>query len=386
MANTEDVKIKVGVDGQALFDFAKKGAASLLSLATQGNVIKAALGGAFTYAINDIRKAIDEVQQLNSELVKLSRRTGAPVESLQVWGKQIKKLGGDVNDVAMMLNKLELSQERALTEGSNSKISKSFSSLGVSHQDLISKSSSELFEQIQKTMSSVGTTASSLVPLTEIFGKNMTKYSHMLLQNIEKTKEHLKEMGGFHWIDEKTSKQLDILKRQSSELNLMNIGDTPGGRAKVSAAEQAAWVEFKAIATLVGGSIADLVTGNSPKHSWRRYVDMNAERNPVIPLVESTRTPEQVAEARMRRDMDKTLRSNIPLGDLGTNPLLKMGNLMGIDVSYRIERNLESIEKNTREIANNTKPQSPVTPPTQPALPAAEGPSQFTFRGWRNPL
>jgi hypothetical protein len=419
------VIVKMGVDGSQFFDGLKKASNSMFDLVTSGNIIKGVLGGAFAMAANTIRKSIEELQQMNLELIKVGRQTETPIENIQIWSKQAEKFGGDIETVSNMLSKLEVAKEKAMAGGRNSKESLSLQKLGATPIEIETKSTSELMEIIQKHMRNTGTTMGELVPLTDIFGKKLVKYSGMFLEDVNKTKKKLEDMGGTKFISEKQSAQIELLRKQSEENNLMNIGDTPGSRASVSQAEAGAILDMKMMATLIGNTI----TGNFDT-GWDKFVDQLADQfnvgirggggNQTTPEAESNIARQKGLLAQKEtlkseiKDLQKSMESPVQKIDdlvknveetkaayetanknkpgsmeallagknylqaqkdlnaiqpkfsqLISNQFQKIGGLAGIDVQYRLQRVQEQQLNVLIEIKETLKRQSENNDPTQ---------------------
>lgn len=170
-----DVNVSLGLDQSSLESGLNKAKASVSSFAASLNGLKGSIVGAFSTGlmINFAKEAVS----LGGKLNDLSGQTGISAERLQKLDFAAKQNGASIDDVSSALKKLSVNMFAGLN--GNKQLLESFKSMGISVEDLKSKSADEIFLQIAdavkgssdptKTMSDVvtllGRSADSLIPL-----------------------------------------------------------------------------------------------------------------------------------------------------------------------------------------------------------------------------
>src|SRR6185503_16283745 len=101
MATTDKVIVEFGSRTDAFIQGANQVKGKVSDLTTQ---LASGLRGAMfvAFSIEALKKFRTEFQQVSDDLETVRRRTNANKEDLQVWQKQIEKIGGKMEDVAGM--------------------------------------------------------------------------------------------------------------------------------------------------------------------------------------------------------------------------------------------------------------------------------------------
>lgn len=436
MAANPDVVIKGGADFSGIFGGFGKLLGKITDVVDKGTLIKTAFGTAFATAAYKIKDMIDDTIELNHQLAITSKRTGANVEDIQGWTKNAAKYGETIDDVTALLEKLELQREKALKEGPEGKLTKSFQRLGINRRELEELPADKLFKKMNEHLSQAGTTMNSMVYLADVFGAKMAKNTKFLEEDLEKAKKNLKDRGAL--IDENLSNQLESVRRLNKEMG--TYGERlfrPEHRAEVGSAVleaqtmlknmfalfdetfsvgfKKAWENFgERAGRLQAATGTRMGQGALTTSDYERMAKANLEKisrheglkSDITELDKSLRDPMEVVAdlqkdvikreqelAKVRKkgsteylEAEKNLKqARLQLRDaekalgtptFSTNPFLQIGGLMGVDTNYRMLSLQEQIASNTEQIAANTAPQQTATTPTSQPLAATSVPNK----------
>ena len=148
--------------------------------------------------------AIAGVGDYVKELKHLHENTGIAYRDLQVYEAGAKKHGNTIQDITSMVNKLAVERAKSLSGGVNSEGSAAFQKLGVSFNDLKSKSPAELFKQIQNNLAGMADKTMVADALVHALGRSA------------------KEMGGFF------SESFDSMNDRATAQGLVVADETLG--------------------------------------------------------------------------------------------------------------------------------------------------------------
>jgi hypothetical protein len=120
--------------------------------------------GAAQDIVNFGKSVADELDALND----VANRTGVGVEALQAYGGAAKLAGTDIETFAKSIQKLTVNIGKAVGD---EKSQKAFEKLGISFEELRTKSPTEQFEQIADAIARISDPAERAAAAVKLFGK-----------------------------------------------------------------------------------------------------------------------------------------------------------------------------------------------------------------------
>lgn len=238
----DKVKVVFDVDGAA-FD---RGTAKIKE--GVGNLRNELLGNLktaifATFSVQALKEFDAEFKKVVDTLEAARQMTGAKTTDLQVWEKQMDDLGGSINDVTMIINKLAAAREKAM-EDPTGKEAKAFAKLGFDEGTLGASDGAAIFKRLQETISANGGAAGAMGSLMDILGDKAVKTGALFAQSFEDTAEQMKVSGRLIESELISKyKQLDEINEDLSVGDAMFGGKTGKGGLVTSIKE--AWLHVK---------------------------------------------------------------------------------------------------------------------------------------------
>lgn len=125
------------------------------------------------FSIGAVLEATRAVLEFGEAISVGAARLGVSTDSVQQLGFAARQAGSDLGTVESALDKLARAKEEALAGGEKGdKLVEEFSRLGVTVEDLKSKSPEELFRQMGKGLEGVATNSQITADMMAIFGRN----------------------------------------------------------------------------------------------------------------------------------------------------------------------------------------------------------------------
>ncbi len=130
--------------------------------------IGSSIGAAFTTGA--IIKLASDAVELGGKFDDLSKRTGVGTEALQKLDFAARQNGASIDDIVGSLQKLSVAMSEAL--GGNADKLQAFSRLGITLDDLKSKSADEIFIKLSDAVKNSTDPTSTMSELVDVLGKN----------------------------------------------------------------------------------------------------------------------------------------------------------------------------------------------------------------------
>jgi hypothetical protein len=135
----------------------------------QGMIGKAFAIGAVVAFGKAVIDGIGKLAQFGAALHNTAARSGVSVEGLQGFQEAVVKNGGSVGDLDSALQKLQESQNAALT--GDKKAIENFDKLGISMDQIAKLDTEGLFKAISQSMYEGGTSANEMASAADLLGK-----------------------------------------------------------------------------------------------------------------------------------------------------------------------------------------------------------------------
>lgn len=156
------------------------------------------LKGAFAaaFGVTAVEQGIHRAIEYGAKIGDLSARFDVSTDKLQEWGFAAEQTGASLEEVASAVKKTSVNQGKALLKDDPfGSVSKSFSALGVSFEDLKSKSSEQIFEQIAERVREVGHDSQTTAALIGIMGKSADSLIPMFEEGLPKLATQFRDLG-----------------------------------------------------------------------------------------------------------------------------------------------------------------------------------------------
>jgi len=167
-----------------------------------GNGIKtaakwgAAIVGGASAAVGGLLALTNQTAEYADEIDKLSERTGINREELQRWKYAASQSGADIGKLEVGIKTLSNVMDDAMN--GSEKAAKAFESLGISVDDLKSKSQEEIFEQVMASLSDMEQGAQRNAIGADLLGRSYTELLPLLnagSAGIQELKNRADELG-----------------------------------------------------------------------------------------------------------------------------------------------------------------------------------------------
>lgn len=309
----DKVKTVFDADGSGFFREVKGMDSSVQGFASKLGGIKSAISGLFVVtAVESFYTALkgihDEFNDVAKALTVASKQTGANTTELQVWTSQMKKVGGETEDVVHIINKLAAAKEKAL-ENPNGVEGKAFEKLGISQTKLATSDGAELFRALQEKISKVGNAIGSTGNLMDILGEKSLKYTNVFTQSFDKTENRLKQQGRL--IQEELIDRYTALNKLNDETTFASaaVGGGKNGAGIAATGLEAGWLFTKA-AVMHLLSMQLTANGNGALGSMVEENASDLEGATINTLTggnteESSKAQKQLMESRQKLEVAK---------------------------------------------------------------------------------
>lgn len=233
----DKVKVEFTGDGAGFFKETEKIKQSVGGLR---NELLGSLKGAIfaTFSIEALKKFNDEFKEFIEQIHIAEKQTGANANDLQVWQKQIQKLGGDMSDLTRIINKMAVARDKALEDPSG-KEAKAFAGLGFNQSRLISTEAPQIFKELQEQISKTGSAVGVMGNLMDILGEKSIKSMAIFTDSFASQEEKMKKTGKLI-----ESEIIDKYERIEKMNKGMNFADSILGGANNKAKAVGAVQEF----------------------------------------------------------------------------------------------------------------------------------------------
>lgn len=207
-----------------------------------------------TFSVEALKQFAEEFQKVVDTLDAARQATGANTTDLQVWEKQMNDLGGSLNDVTAIINRLASAREKAL-EDPEGKEASGFEKLGISNSTLIANDAPSLFKMLQARISETGTATGDLSNLMDVLGEKAVKNAAIFTQSFEDVQEQMRISGKL--LEEDLIKRAKNLQEINEDVTLGDslLGGKNGVGGLVTSMKEA-WVVGKNIVQLFSQPIA----------------------------------------------------------------------------------------------------------------------------------
>ncbi len=181
--------LSVGGGGADANGAAKPGMMGRLSTFVGGQVGALAAGfGAAAIAMK-AKSVIDYAHEIRN----MSDRVGVGVEQLQAFEFAAKQTGATLDDVAMAIKRLSVSQANAMA--GNKEDIESFARMAVTLDDLKTKTPEEIFRQIAKHMEKSSLTAREMTDMIKLMGRGADSLVPAFRQGFSALVDEAKDLG-----------------------------------------------------------------------------------------------------------------------------------------------------------------------------------------------
>ena len=268
------------------------------------NMLLSSLKGALvaTFSITALKQFVAAAKESMDSLVIVQRQTGANTDQLQVWEKQIKRVGGSLEDVTRMINKLAVAREKAL-EDTSGKESKAFANLGVSRLQLLQNDGASLMEMLQNNANKAGHSANGLADIMDLVGEKSVKFLSIFNASFDSTRKHMEELGLI--IDKNVIEKYENLGRLNTEYKMTTViaGSKNEAAGGANSSELTSLIIKYMIGSLASAALRSYPTTSIlPETPWDSHVKNTADELGARTMVEMQRVPGQKSEAQINRE------------------------------------------------------------------------------------
>lgn len=195
-----DLIIKMSLDGKGV----QRGADMAIGQFRKiGRAASNFIGGAF--AVGTISTAMQKTVEYAGKINDLSQKLGVSTDALQAFDYAASQSGSSLDDVSTAITKLQQNMVQAMSKDGDKR--DAFARMGVSLDDLKSKSPEQIFLQIAKSMNGVSVNAQRTADIMETLGKSATDLIPSFVNGFSQAADQAKELGQV--MDESVVKELD---------------------------------------------------------------------------------------------------------------------------------------------------------------------------------